>query len=149
MNKLSPIKFNEQMYKHVGVLLDRGNGKAFPSAGIRPSFGFGSIQYAYGNRMKNRFFIRYTVLADKIGDINRRLVTVWAVRIKTSNKMIGGRLTSSNTSTPHKSRKNAGDQVSAIIGESEWHFHDQQYLNISLTHRCPYFPQSHLTRIHV
>ena len=42
MNSISQIKFNEHTY--VGVLLYRGNGKAFKSAGIRPSSGFGSIQ---------------------------------------------------------------------------------------------------------
>ena len=32
---------------HVGVLLDRGNGKAFQYAGIRSSSGFGSIQVRF------------------------------------------------------------------------------------------------------
>ena len=32
---------------NVGVLLDRGSGKAFQSAGIRSSSGFGSIQVRF------------------------------------------------------------------------------------------------------
>ena len=38
--------------------IDRGNGKAFQSAGIRPSSGFGSIHVRFRNRIKNTFFIR-------------------------------------------------------------------------------------------
>ena len=34
-------------WTHVGVLLDRGSGKAFQSAGIRSSSGFGSIQVRF------------------------------------------------------------------------------------------------------
>ena len=42
----------------VVVLLDRGNGKAFQSAGIRSSFGFGSIQVGIRKSDQNTFFIR-------------------------------------------------------------------------------------------
>ena len=43
MNTISPIKCNENMLDRRG-LYDKGHGKAFPSAGIRPSFGFGTIE---------------------------------------------------------------------------------------------------------
>ena len=38
---------DKSQWTHEGVLLDRGNGKALPSAGIRPSSGFGSIQVRF------------------------------------------------------------------------------------------------------
>ena len=40
---------------HVGILLDRGNGKAYPSAGIRPSSGFGSIQVRFRKSDQKHF----------------------------------------------------------------------------------------------
>ena len=43
-------------WTHVGFLLDRGNGKAFKSAGIRPSSGFGSIQVLFRKSDQNTFF---------------------------------------------------------------------------------------------
>ncbi len=36
-----------QLIQRVGVLLDRGNGQVFPSAGIRLLFGLGSIQVRF------------------------------------------------------------------------------------------------------
>ena len=41
---------------HVGVLIDRGNSKVFPSAGIRPSFGVGSIQVRFRKSDENCVF---------------------------------------------------------------------------------------------
>ena len=43
-------------WTHVGVLLYRGNGNAFKSAGIHPSSGFGPIQVRYRKSDQNTFF---------------------------------------------------------------------------------------------
>ena len=43
-------------WTHVGVLLDRGNGKAFKSAGIRPSSGFSSIQVLFRKSDQKHIF---------------------------------------------------------------------------------------------
>ena len=55
----SELNITDKMqWTHVGVLLDRGNGKAFKSAGIRPSSGLDSIQVRFRKWYQNTFFIR-------------------------------------------------------------------------------------------
>ena len=49
---------NKIQWTRVGVLLDRGNGKAFPYTDIRSSFGFGSIQVRFRKSYQNTFYIQ-------------------------------------------------------------------------------------------